>query len=499
MESLVSIKNATCRLGRSKNLKITNFEIREGEHWCIFGANGSGKSVFADLLASKRVESGSYVKYLQGFDPAKDIHFVSFEEQQELWRSDNRLDMSEYSDDVQDKGTLVIDLVKNSRISAYQDSSLLDKLVHSLSLESYLRKGIRFLSSGQTRRALIARALYAFNSSAAQLLIFDDPLESIDIESQVIIKNTISEFLANFTSIQLCRRPEDFLPSLTHVAVLDNLRLTEQGEVHLVKTSAAYKNVIGKRPSIPLNLPDAVSEKVLLSSEEPIIRLNNVDVSYGKLQVLKNFSWQMMPGDDVVIEGPNGCGKSTLLNLIDGDNHKAYGQDVFLFGQKKGSGETIWELKSKFGKVSNELHNKYLRGWRVLDVVVSGFFDSVGLYDESGTTESAIAKKWLETFGLSSLVSSYYDEISFGQQRMVLLARAMVKSPKILILDEPCVGLDNYHRVLILGVIDLISRQTETRIIYVSHTKNEMPSCINIRLIFTPSADGPSSVRIERL
>ena len=213
----------------------------------------------------------------------------SFEEQQELWRSDNRLDMSEYSDDGQDQGTLVIDLVKSSRISAYQDSPLLDKLVHSLSLESYLRKGIRFLSSGQIRRALIARALYAFNSPAAQLLIFDDPLESIDIESQVIIKNTISEFLENFTSIQLCRRPEDFLPSLTHVAILDNLRLTEQGEVHLVKTSAAYKNVIGKRPSIPLNLPDAVSEKVLLPSEEPIIRLNNVDVSYGKLQVLKNF------------------------------------------------------------------------------------------------------------------------------------------------------------------------------------------------------------------
>ena len=113
--------------------------------------------------------------------------------------------------------------------------------------------------------------------------------------------------------------------------------------------------------------------------------------------------------------------------------------------------------------------------------------------------ESAIAKKWLETFGLGSLVSSYYDEISFGQQRMVLLARAMVKSPNILILDEPCVGLDNYHRVLILGVIDLISRQTETQIIYVSHTQNEMPNCINIRLIFTPSADGPSSVRIERL
>ena len=162
------------------------------------------------LVSIRRVESGSYVKYLQGFDPAKDIHFVSFEEQQELWRSDNRLDMSEYSDDGQDQGTLVIDLVKSSRISAYQDSPLLDKLVHSLSLESYLRKGIRFLSSGQIRRALIARALYAFKSSAAQLLIFDDPLESIDIESQVIIKKHNFRVFSEFYKYSALQAPGRF-------------------------------------------------------------------------------------------------------------------------------------------------------------------------------------------------------------------------------------------------------------------------------------------------
>jgi len=499
MKSLLSVRAATCRLGSSKSLKIDKFEIRQGEHWCIFGANGSGKSLFAELLASRRIESNRYVEYLPGFDPKRDIHFVSFEEQQKLWQSDNRLDMSEYSDDTIDKGTLVIDLVKSSRMSEHQDLSFLETLAEKLSLELYLEEGIRFLSSGQVRRALIARALYAYNGCTTQLLIFDDPLESIDVESQSKIKSTITEHSNNFTSIQLCRRPEDLLPSITHTAIMHELELIEQGEHAQIKVTAPYFELIEKEPNVPKRLPVAVLESEFGDSEQPLIQLNRINANYGSLQVLKDFSWRMMPKDHVLIEGPNGCGKSTLLSLIDGENHKAYGQDVVLFGKKKGTGETIWELKSKFGVVSNELHNKYLKGWRVLDVVVSGFFDSVGLYDQSGASERAIAKEWLDALGIGSLARSYYQEISFGQQRLVLLSRAMVKNPRILILDEPCVGLDNYHRALILSVLDLISKQTKTCMIYVSHTQNEMPNCINVRLSFIPDRAGPSVIKIERL
>ena len=499
MRSLVSINSAICRLGRSKILQIDKFEVQEGEHWCVFGVNGSGKSVLADLLASRRAESSSYVVYSAGFDPSRDIHFVSFEEQQNLWRSDNRLDMSEFADDARDKGTLVIDLVRSSRLSEHQDQSLLDSLTRKLSLERYLDEGIRFLSSGQIRRVLIARALYASHMSVPQLLILDDPLESIDIESQSKIRDTIAEFSGQFTSIQLCRRPQDLLSNITHMAVLQDLELVEQGEHDRVRASEAYLQNTEKKPQLPSELPCFVFERGPPETKEPLIELNNIHASYGALQILKDFSWKMMPDDHVLIEGPNGCGKSTLLSFIDGDNHKAYGQDVVLFGKRKGTGETIWELKSKFGVVSNELHNKYLKGWRVLDVVVSGFFDSVGLYDESGATEKEIASEWLETLGIESLCKNYYQEISFGQQRLVLLARAMVKSPKVLILDEPCVGLDNHYRALIFGVLDLISKQTPTRMIYVSHTKDERPSCINVRLSFIPRGAGPSKINVERI
>jgi molybdate transport system ATP-binding protein len=173
-----------------------------------------------------------------------------------------------------------------------------------------------------------------------------------------------------------------------------------------------------------------------------------------------------------------------LLSLIDGENHKGYGQQVFLFGRLKGSGETVWETKKHFGIVSNELHNKYSKGWRVLDVVVSGFFDSVGLYDDSGTAQVDLAKRWIAALGLAQWEKQYYHEISFGQQRLVLLARAMIKKPRILILDEPCVGLDDYHRQLILSVLDTIAARSLTNILYVTHVADEQPSCINQVLRF---------------
>ena len=224
-----------------------------------------------------------------------------------------------------------------------------------------------------------------------------------------------------------------------------------------------------------------------------------MSANYGELQVLNHLNWTMSPEDHVLIEGPNGCGKSTLLSLIDGENHKGYGQEVYLFGKRKGSGETIWEIKSRFGIVSNELHNKYVKGWKVLDVVVSGYFDSVGLYDDSGSTQWSGARNWLTTLGIRELEGHYYHELSFGQQRLVLLARAMVKHPRILILDEPCVGLDDYYRQLILGTLNRIAEQTATRIIYVSHVDDEALAFATQRLRFIPADSGGFTVEQKAL
>jgi len=493
MSALLNIDNALCRIGRHQLLRVDSLQIEQGQHWCFFGPNGSGKSLLANLIAGKRLESGKYVGYADGFDVSRDIHIISFEEQQKLWQRDNRLDISEYNEDAQDVGTRVRELIQSSRTYAHHDTELLDRLIADLAIESIVNKGIRFLSSGQIRKVLIARALYAYRPESAQLLILDDPLESIDLDSQERIRNCMNKFLhSGFSSIQLSRRPTDILAGVTHVAVMEALTLVDKGSRSEVESRAGFNAVINPSPVIPQTIPvNSLSpEFVELNDDVPLIQLNKVNAAYGELQVLNDFSWVMEQDQHVLIEGPNGCGKSTLLGLIDGENHKAYGQDVTLFGIKRGSGETVWDIKARFGVVSNELHNKYVKGWKVLDVVVSGFFDSVGLYDDSGTQEVEIARDWLAALGISSLEKHFYHEISFGQQRLVLLARAMVKQPRILILDEPCVGLDDYHRTLILGVLDKIAEQTDTSLIYVSHVKDEKPHCINKRLSFESDNTG---------
>jgi molybdate transport system ATP-binding protein len=160
-----------------------------------------------------------------------------------------------------------------------------------------------------------------------------------------------------------------------------------------------------------------------------LLDLKNVSAGYNGRLVLENLNWSVHAGQHTLISGPNGCGKSTLLSLVNGENHKAYGQDVWVFGRRRGTGETVWDIKSRFGVVSNELHTRYCKGWRVLDVVVSGFFDSLGLYDDSGASEHNAARAWLRTFAIDALAAEYYHELSFGEQRLVLLARAMVKHP----------------------------------------------------------------------
>lgn len=489
---LIQVHNALCRINRLAVLTIEEFSISAGEHWCLFGPNGAGKSLLAALLAGKRRESGSYVNYAENFDPGSDCFFVSFEEQQRLWEKDNRLDMSEYSERAEDKGTVVIDLIQAGR-PEQADEALFDKLVEQLDLSALLEKGIRFLSSGQIRKVLIARALYACVGKKNKLVIFDEPLESIDRDSRERIERCIEQYQGkDFSSLLLCRRAQDIMAGVTHIALMQELKLVEQGKRAAVEQSTNFQSLLQRVPDIPAQVPNALSaaDSGQSQSEAPLIELKKVSASYGDLLVLNEVSWEMGPKDHVLIEGPNGCGKSTLLSLIDGENHKGYGQDVYLFGQRKGTGETVWDIKARFGIVSNELHNKYVKGWKVLDVVVSGFFDSVGLYDDSGSGEWEGARSWLHTLGVSDLEKRYYHELSFGQQRLVLLARAMVKHPSILILDEPCVGLDDYYRQLILGTLNVIAQQSDTRIVYVSHVSDEEPDFATQRVRFKPAEGG---------
>ncbi|MES3007692.1 MAG: ATP-binding cassette domain-containing protein [Pseudomonadota bacterium] len=493
-KEILRVHDALCRISSRRTLRIDDFALARGQHWCVFGGNGAGKSLLAQLLRGILGSGHDHLSCAADFSPDRDLQVVSFEEQQQLWALDNRHDISEYSDTALDQGTTVVRLILGESCPDAEGIARYEALLVALDLQSLQQRGIRYLSSGQVRKALLARALYR----RPRLLILDDPLESVDRDSRQRIAVVLQQWMGPDTcTLLLCRRQRDILPSITHLALMEDLRVVERGLLQDAQASATWRRMVKREVTLPASLPLPIPGRHAaladLDPEQPLFELCNVDAGYQGHLVLRRFSWTLYRGQHTLIEGPNGCGKSTLLSLINGENHKAYGQEVTLFGRRRGSGETVWDVKARFGTVSNELHNKYVKGWKVLDVVVSGFFASVGLYDDSGASERNAALAWLSTFAITDLAGEYYHELSFGQQRLVLLARAMVKHPAILILDEPCVGLDDYYRALILEMVDLIAATTTTQIIYVSHTDDERPACINQHIRFS----GPGEYTIS--
>jgi molybdate transport system ATP-binding protein len=182
--------------------------------------------------------------------------------------------------------------------------------------------------------------------------------------------------------------------------------------------------------------------------------------------------------------GPNGAGKTLMLSLIAADNPQAYSNEIYLFGKRRGSGESIWDIKRRIGMVSSEFQVRYRKHMSAFEVVLSGFFDSVGLYRRSSPAQREIAREWMATLRLNDMAERSFDQLSYGEQRMVLLARCMVKSPLLLILDEPCQGLDSANRKTILDLIDFVGKNNQSHILYVTHHMNEIPSCITHTLRF---------------
>ena len=215
----------------------------------------------------------------------------------------------------------------------------------------------------------------------------------------------------------------------------------------------------------------------------------HVTVGYGDRCILKDLNWTVRTGEHWGLLGPNGSGKTTLLSLISGDHLQAYANEIRLFGHRRGSGESIWDIKSRIGLVSSEFQCRFNRPFTVQDVVQSGFFDSVGLYRYVGKEQAHDAALWMAFFGIQNKADTIFNRLSYGEKRLVLLARAMVKNPELLILDEPCQGLDPANRRVIIELVDTIGRETSTQILYVTHHEYELPTCLT-RFLFLDGKGG---------
>ena len=342
-------------------------------------------------------------------------------------------------------------------------------------IETMLDKHIILLSSGELRKFQLTKTLL----SNPRVLIMDNPFIGLDAKTRDQLHALLCE-LIRMTCLQviLVLSKTDDIPSLiTHVIPVENRMCGDK------ITLKAY--LAGCKPVPERVLSKEKEERILalpygdgFYHTDHVVDLNKVSIRYGERTILKDLDWSVKCGEKWALSGDNGSGKSTLLSLVCADNPQSYACDITLFGRKRGSGESIWEIKKHIGYVSPEMHRAYLKNLPAIDIVASGLHDSVGLYKRPRPEQMETCEWWMDIFGIADLKERSFLQLSSGEQRLVLLARAFVKDPELLILDEPLHGLDLINRRLVKDIIETFCRRRDKTMIMVTHYKDELPMCI---------------------
>lgn len=335
-----------------------------------------------------------------------------------------------------------------------------EELLHDhFEITTATNKSLKSMSSGEQKKALLQ---YLINKKPG-FIVMDNVLDNLDVAAQENISATLKNIAAHISIIQVITRKKDILPFIEKVLLIKNNKVfkAEHLATYIKESQAHHKNYFHG------SIPAALHSYTLPNG--PLVQLKDVSVSYEERKILNNVNWTIMPGEFWQLAGPNGSGKSTILSLITGDNPKGYGQNLTLFGIKKGSGETVWDIKQNIGYLTPTMTQFFPRLDSVERMVLSGFFDSIGLYCTPNETQVKTAQSWLRLIGLYEERNAPFCFLPLGKQRMVLVARAMVKHPPLLILDEPASGLDDDNVLLFTALINKVAAESTTAIIYVAH------------------------------
>ena len=517
--TVFSLKNVRIQDLKGTKIERLDWQMKLGEAWLVIGPNGGGKADFLAALSGEKMfidnESGSVLPSV--FENSTET--VSLEKAALLIQEERDLDESEYMDRIDEgrSGRRFICEVLGGPDSKHRNvplppvASRLETLpeVKLCGVEKILDRGLKFMSTGEIRRTLLCRALL----SGKNLLILSDPFAGLDAQSRSILLEFFQKMVKrqnegslNGTSIILAMERYHEIPdSITNVleftdkkvsfcgskkeyekilekrSAKNELERVAEKQEFLSQLSEAQGAVVARAAvaeavsEVGAGVPESDSD-AQNSSENTLVCMNGVNVGWDGRQVLKDFSWKVLPGQHWFIRGPNGSGKTTLLELITGDNKQVYCNDVWLFGRKRGTGESIWDIKKNLGIVSYRLHVEYrmVGGTCLEDVIISGFRDSIGLYEQKTDMEISAAKKWLKLAGFEGREQESFGNLSYGEQRAVLIMRAAVKSPKLLILDEPCHGLDESYRQKILDLLETVALSGTTTLLHVTHDPTEV-------------------------
>ena len=463
--------------------------IGRGEQWAITGASGSGKTVLGHTLMGNHFYRGT-IRFHFGGEGAESLagHRIAIVEQQH--RFTNRPGATDLyyqqrfnSSDADQTITVEQELAeyagwekKGSGGGGRTEGDWLDRW----HIRSLLQKPLIQLSNGENKRVQLAIALLG----EPELLIMDNPFLGLDTEGRGTLHHIIDGLAAVGIQVLLITGAQELPVSITHVAQLDKGRWVYRGIRAGFRPGAEAEPRAGVGPRARLDA--AILEKIRLIGEGAdgddftvAVKMENVTIQYGEATILKGVNWEVKKGERWSLSGPNGAGKSTLLSLITADNPQAYANEIWLFDRRRGSGESIWDIKKKIGFVSPELHLYFDYGASCREVVASGLFDTIGLFRPLTAEQEAVVELWMRLLSIEGSGNQRLSQLSTGRQRMVLLARALIKNPPMLILDEPCQGLDDGQTAYFRDLITSLCEAFGTTLIYVSHYRQELPACVD--------------------
>ena len=504
---LVELKCREIPSGKRLYFKNFHFTWRAGECWGVIGPNGSGKSMLMRLLSGDLYSRDCDVDYFfdtpDGLDPERLIAVVSLERQAEIfdtlqayvqmrWNSAEEESTPTLSawlspDSIEDVPAYAKKPRRQSALTAFTRRR--KAVLAQLKIDHLLTRHIVELSNGELRRALIARALL----SLPRLMLLDSPLVGLDVESRLIVERAIDEIarLDKIPTMFASVRREELPASTTHLLELNAVgKIIYQGPV-VEKPSAKTKNLFPVNPSTLEPVTFRISG-ISTPLAKPLVEMNGITVNYGDHTVIRNLTWEVRTGEHWLLTGPNGSGKSTLVALIIGDHPQAYANDVRIFGKPRGDGDSIWDIKKRIGWVSPELHACMDPTQSVLSIVLSGFTDTTASRAVSSKPKKTAAMALLAKLKLRRRADEPFGTLSSGEQRLTLLARALVKHPPLLILDEPCQNLDAENRQRFVGLVDSICSGQDTTLIYITHLADAVPQCITHRIQALVAGSGPS-------
>ena len=455
---VIEIINGVARHPDYRLPEPVNFVLHEGEQLAILGPNGSGKTKLVNTIIGRypllmnevRYDFGDYNHRMV----CENIHYMAFRDSygdadgsyyyQQRWHSQD----VELSPAVRD---VLPEAGDEYTASLYAD----------FAIDTLLDKQLVMLSSGELRRLQIVKALM----TTPRVLIIDNPFIGLDAATRTLLIDLLQRLIAErgLQLILVVSREEDVPDFVTRV----------------VRTPSQPPPLWGgaESPRCPQS-PSIEGGVGGGSPEESIISLRNVTLRYGERTIFENLNWEVCRGERWALHGRNGSGKSALLGLVCADNPQSYACDISLFGRRRGTGESIWDIKRRIGYVSPEMHRAYLKDLPAIDIVASGLHDSVGLYVRPRPEHIGTCKGWMRVFGIEELAERTFLKLSSGEQRLVLLVRAFVKDPELLILDEPLHGLDTQRREMVRHIIDDFCSRPEKTLIMVTHYPEELPTCI---------------------